>query len=281
MTKIKIVTDSTVQLTDKEINDLNITIVPLTAMIDNTIYIDGVSITKEEFLTKMNASETLPKTSQPAIGNFIDVYNELGADGSEILSLHLTEGLSGTVQAAHQAAGMTTSKVTVIDSKFIDRALAFQVIAAANLALNGASMEEILSKLTTIRSKSALYICVVNLENLIKGGRIGKTLGRISTFLNMKIMLGMKDGELYPATKGRGMKPMFKYVDHLIEEMQQAKSVVSIGISHIGGLEAIQEAVIDKLKEHFPNAQFLVEYASPSIMTHAGPGAFAIMYEVE
>lgn len=281
MAKIKIVTDSTVQLTDKEISDLNITIVPLTAMIDNTIYIDGVSITKEEFLTKMNASETLPKTSQPAIGNFVDIYNELGADGSQILSLHLTEGLSGTVQAAHQAAQMTTTEVTVIDSKFIDRALAFQVIAAANLAMNGATMDEILSKLTTIRSKSALYICVVNLENLIKGGRIGKTLGRISTFLNMKIMLGMKDGELYPATKGRGMKPMFKYVDHLIEEMQQAKNVVSIGISHIGGLEAIQEAVIDKLKAHFPNAQFLVDYASPSIMTHAGPGAFAIMYEVE
>lgn len=277
MSTIKIVTDSTIQLSKAEIEKYQITVVPLNAMIDSVIYVDEETITKEEFLEKMTASEELPKTSQPAIGSFVDTYRELTADGSEVLSIHVTEKLSGTVQAAHQAANLTNGKVTVIDSEFIDRAMAFQVIEAAKMAQAGASVTDILTKLEAIRQKTDLYICVVNLDNLIKGGRIGHTMGKISNFLNIKLMLRLTPNGLEPDTKGRGMRAMQKRVNQLIEDMKKTAGIKAIGVTHIR-LTPFTEELIAQLKQHFPTAELFVEYASPSIMTHAGKDAFSVMY---
>ncbi|TFJ40182.1 fatty acid-binding protein DegV [Carnobacterium divergens] len=278
MKNIKIVTDSTVQLSKEEIETYNITVVPLSAMIDSVVYIDGETITKSEFLEKMNESPTLPKTSQPPIGRFVDTYNELGEDGSQVLSIHLTEHLSGTVQAAHQASYLSHTDVTVVDCQFIDRAMAFQVLAAAKLAQEGATMETILEKIEAIKHKTVLYICVVNLENLIKGGRISPTVGKISSFLNMKLLLRLTDTGLEPDTKGRGMRSIQKRMDKLIDEMKQTAGIKAIGITHIG-LTPFTVSLIESLKLHFPDANYSINYASPSIMTHAGQDAFSIMYE--
>ncbi|MGX7417749.1 DegV family protein [Carnobacterium gallinarum] len=277
MSNIKIVTDSTVQLSKAEIEKYQITVVPLNAMIDSVVYVDEETITKEEFLEKMNASTELPKTSQPAIGSFVDAYQKLSADGSQVLSIHVTEKLSGTVQAAHQASNLTKGKITVIDSKFIDRAMAFQVIAAAKMAQAGADLAEILAKLDTIRNKTDLYICVVNLDNLIKGGRIGHTMGKISNFLNIKLMLRLTPNGLEPDTKGRGMRSMQKRVDKMIEDMKKTAGIKAIGITHIG-LTPFNEEIVANFKKNFPGAEFFIAYASPSIMTHAGRDAFSIMY---
>lgn len=277
MKNIKIVTDSTVQLSKEEIEKYDITIVPLTAMIDSTVYIDEKTITKEEFLEKMNAATELPKTSQPAIGSFVDTYRDLTADGSDVLSIHVTEVLSGTVQAAHQASNLIKENVTVIDSKFIDRAMAFQVIAAAKMAQKGHSIAEISEKLDAIRSKTDLFICVVHLDNLIKGGRIGHTMGKISNFLNIKLMLRLTKDGLEPDTKGRGMRSMQKRVDKMIEDMKKTAGIKAIGITHIG-LTPFTEELIANFKQQFPSAEYHIAYASPSIMTHAGKDAFSVMY---
>lgn len=277
MKNIKIVTDSTVQLSKEEIEKYDITIVPLTAMIDSTVYIDEKTITKEEFLEKMNAATELPKTSQPAIGSFVDTYRDLTADGSDVLSIHVTEVLSGTVQAAHQASNLIKGNVTVIDSKFIDRAMAFQVIAAAKMAQKGHSIAEISEKLDAIRSKTDLFICVVHLDNLIKGGRIGHTMGKISNFLNIKLMLRLTKDGLEPDAKGRGMRSMQKRVDKMIEDMKKTAGIKAIGITHIG-LTPFTEELIANFKQQFPSAEYHIAYASPSIMTHAGKDAFSVMY---
>ncbi|MER1685935.1 DegV family EDD domain-containing protein, partial [Enterobacter hormaechei] len=99
MANIKIVTDSSVQLTPEEISQHNITVVPLTNMIDNTVYIDGETMTREDFMDEMEAAQNLPKNSQPAIGTFTDVFDKLTADGSQVLSIHMTETISGTVNS--------------------------------------------------------------------------------------------------------------------------------------------------------------------------------------
>lgn len=87
---------------------------------------DKVEIEQEEFLKRMNQSKELPKSSQPAAGTFVEVYNELGKDGSEIISIHMTGGMSGTVRSAESAASMSEAKVTVLDSKFISKAMSFR-----------------------------------------------------------------------------------------------------------------------------------------------------------
>lgn len=126
---IQIVTDSTVQLTESELAELPITVVPLIVRLGTKEYLnDGVQITNAQFLSHLANDDELPKTSQPSIGQFLEVFDRLGENGDEVLCLNLTHFLSGTVNAARQAAEMTDTKVTVIDTLSIDRGLAFQVI---------------------------------------------------------------------------------------------------------------------------------------------------------
>lgn len=206
MTKIKIVTDSTAGLTPEEVAKYNIHILPLTVEIDGKTY-NATDIEPADFMAKMAASKQLPKSSQPAIGNFVDLFEELTADGSEVLAIHLTEKLSGTVLTAQQAADMVDGKVTVIDSEYIARALAFQVIEAAKMAQAGTNtVEDILTKIASIRAKTKLYICVVTLENLIKGGRVGRMQGIIGSLLNIKLIAKLQDGGLVEEAKIRSKK---------------------------------------------------------------------------
>ncbi len=203
---IKIVTDSSVQLTPEEIEKYQIHIIPLTIMIDGTVYIDGETITREEFMTKMAQASALPKTSQPAIGTFLELFDDLTKDGSEVLALHMLEAISGTVNSARQAAELSQGKVTVWDSDFTDRALSFQVIEAAKMAQAGADMDAILAKMAEVRDHTRLVMGVSNLDNLVKGGRISKVSGLLSSLLNIKVILQVKDGQLTALQKGRGMK---------------------------------------------------------------------------
>lgn len=206
MTKIKIVTDSTAGLTPEEVAKYDIHILPLTVEIDGQTY-DATDIEPADFMAKMAASKQLPKSSQPAIGNIVALFEELTADGSEVLAIHLTEKLSGTVLTAQQAADMVDGKVTVIDSDYIARGLAFQVVEAAKMAQAGtASVDEILTKISKIRAKTKLYICVVTLENLIKGGRVGKMQGIIGSLLNIKLIAKLTDGALVEEAKIRSSK---------------------------------------------------------------------------
>lgn len=274
---IKILTDSTVQLSQEEIDTYGITIVPLTAMLQNTLYYDNETISKAEFLQKMKESPTLPKTSQPSVGQYVNLYNQLGQDGSEILSIHVAGYLSGTYSAAVQASHITKSTVTVRDSGTVDRAMSYQVLTAAKMAQDGAAMEDILTALDDVKSTVPLYVGIVDLENLIKGGRIGKTLGRITSALNVKIMLEVTDTSLEPITKGRGLKALAKKVDSIMEEMKQQESISQIGISHVGLTDFTEEIIAD-FKKAFPETHFHIAYTSPTLMTHAGSGAFAITY---
>lgn len=278
MTKFKIVTDSTVELSNEEIKQYSITIVPLSSMIANILYYDGVTITKAEFLEKMKKSHELPKSSQPAMGTFLDTYNELTADGSAVLSIHVAETLSGTVNSAHQAANLTHGKVTVIDSEFCARAMAFQVLEAAKCAEAGLSIEETLQRLEEIKKRTLLYITVVDLENMIKGGRIGKTMGRVTSWLNIKANLQMIDGVLTPDMKGRGTKSIVKRYEEIIAELKKNHvEMEAIGVTH-AGLSDYSDQIIRMLQEAFPEAQFFISYASASVMTHAGPDAISVQF---
>ena len=120
MANIKIVTDSSVQLTPAEIKENNITIVPLTIEINGQTFVDGETITREELVEELKKGNK-PKTSQPAVGSFVDVFDRLGEDGSQVVAILLSDVLSGTYQTAVSAAEMSSTDVTVINSKSTDR----------------------------------------------------------------------------------------------------------------------------------------------------------------
>lgn len=276
MTNIKIVTDSSCIIDPERLKEIDIHTISLSIMIDGTIYADQNELDKKEFMDMMEKSPALPKTSQPPIGEFVHLYDELGKDGSEIISIHLTEKLSGTVNTARQAAQMSQSNVTVIDSDYIDQALGFQVYEAAKLAQKGATVDQVVAHVEKVKSKTQLYIGVATLDNLVKGGRIGKLVGVVSGFLNMKILCQLNNGELEIVSKGRGNKTFTKWAKEL------EKNLANYSLNYLGISEADGKSLAEELKSILSPAladfSIPIIHTTPLVATHTGKGAFAVMF---
>ncbi len=277
MTKIKIVTDSSVTIEPEVAKELDITIVPLSVMVDGVVYSDA-DLEEGEFLRLMQSSRNLPKTSQPPVGVFADVFEQLAEDGVQIISIHMSHALSGTVEAARQGATLANADVTVVDSSFTDQAMKFQVTEAAKLAKEGASLEEILAKIEEVKEKTELYIGLSTLENLVKGGRIGRVSGLISSLLNIRVIMQMKDHQLEPIVKGRGAKTFKKWLDDLTASLQN-KQVAEIGISYAGSPELALE-MKESLQPYVKKPISVLETGS-IIQTHTGENAWAVLIRYE
>lgn len=273
MTKIKIVTDSSITIEPELAKDLNITIVPLTVMIDGVVYSDS-NLKEGEFLQLMKSSKNLPKTSQPPVGVFAEVFEDLSAEDAQIISIHMSHALSGTVEAARQGATLAKADVTVVDSSFTDQAMKFQVVEAAKMAKAGATLEEILEKLEEVKAKTELYIGVSTLENLVKGGRIGRVTGLISSLLNIRVVMQMTNHTLTPIVKGRGAKTFKKWLDDLKESLKE-KEIEEIGISYAGGPEFANQ-MKEELQEFVEKPIPVLETGS-IIQTHTGENAWAAL----
>ena len=274
---VKIVTDSSNTMERALAEELGITIVPLTTMVDGVVYSDG-DLKEGQFLELMRSSKALPKTSQPPVGLFAEVFSELASDGSQIIAIHLSHALSGTVEAARQGAALSGADVTVIDSTFTDQATKFQVVAAARLAQAGASKEDILAAIEDIQKKTELYIGVSTLENLVKGGRIGRVTGLLSSLLNIRVIMTMKNHQLEPMTKGRGNKTFKKWLDEFVVGLQ-GKHVAEIGISYAGSPAYAQE-MKERLQPLVSEPISVLETSS-IIQTHTGEDAWAILVRYE
>ncbi|MEZ7551283.1 DegV family protein [Streptococcus sp. 20925_1_22] len=277
MTKIKIITDSSVTIEPEVAKELDITIVPLSVMVDGVVYSDA-DLEEGEFLRLMQSSRNLPKTSQPPVGVFADVFERLAEDGAQIISIHMSHALSGTVEAARQGATLANADVTVVDSSFTDQAMKFQVTEAAKLAKEGASLEEILTRIEEVKEKTELYIGLSTLENLVKGGRIGRVSGLISSLLNIRVIMQMKDHQLEPIVKGRGAKTFKKWLDDLTASLQ-IKQVAEIGISYAGSPELALE-MKESLQPYVKNPISVLETGS-IIQTHTGENAWAVLIRYE
>ena len=274
MTKIKIVTDSSVTIETELVNQLGITVVPLSVMIDNVVYSDADLKEEGTFLHLMQESKNLPKTSQPPVGVFAEIFEDLSKDGSKILAIHMSHALSGTVEAARQGASLSTADVTVIDSSFTDQALKFQVVEAARLAQEGKDIDEILSQVEEIKNNTELYIGVSTLENLVKGGRIGRVTGLLSSLLNIRVVMQMKNDELQPIVKGRGAKTFKKWLDEFTSSLA-GRSVTEIGISYSGNSEWAKE-MKESLQAYVEKPISVLETGS-IIQTHTGENAWAVL----
>ena len=279
MSKIKIVTDSSITIEPDLVEALDITVVPLTVMVDGIVYSDNDLKEDGKFLSLMRNSKSLPKTSQPPVGLFAETYEKLIKEGAEqIVAIHITHSLSGTLEASRQGANIAGADVTVLDSAFTDQAMKFQVIAAAKLAQKGSSLEEILARVEEGTKKTELFIGVSTLENLVKGGRIGRVTGLISSLLNIRVVMELKNHALNPIAKGRGNKTFNKWLDNLIATIKDRK-IAEIGISYAGTSD-FANGLKDKLQAYVEKDIAVLETGS-IIQTHTGEGAFAVMVHYE
>ncbi len=278
--RIHIVTDSTCDLTKEEVAQHGIHIVPLTIQIDGQTYTDGVDLEPQSFLGLMKNAKNLPKSSQPAPGKFKELYDELGKDGDQIISIHMTGGMSGTVESARQAAQMTDADVTVIDSRFIAIGLAIQLREAIRMRDEGATVEDIVARLEKVRDNTHLYVIVDTLENLIKGGRIGKGTGFIGSLLNIKVIANLEGGVYNPVSKVRSHKQVVNFLFKQFQSDTAGKTVKAVGISHADGLVTMGNPLKALIEETGFN-DVEIAFTSPIISTHTGPGAIGFIYFAE
>lgn len=280
MNKVKIVTDSTVDLQDEILKKYDIIAVPLSIHIDGETYLDRIDITPVEFMKKMKESEELPKSSQPPAGAFLELYDRLADEGYDVISIHMTGGMSGTVQSAESAASMAKGNVKVIDSRFISKALAFQVVEAAKMAENGSSIEEICLVLNDIRSKTKLFVVVDTLENLVKGGRLGRGKAFLGSLLNIKPIASLEDGVYTPVAKVRSHTQIVKHLAKQFAEDAKGKTIKNVGLVHAEGFE-LASKLKEAIEELTGYSNILIEDTTPIISTHTGAGAIGFMYHLE
>ena len=272
---LKLLTDSSIQLTAEEIEKYHITIVPLSVEVDGKSYVDGEDISRQELVEHLRQGN-IPKTSQPAMGRFVEAYNELGKDGSEVLAIMMSDVLSGTYETAKTAATMTDTKVTVINSKSTDRGLAFQVLAAAKDIQAGKSLEEIIAHCQDIHKRTTIDVLIDNLDCLVAGGRVSRMAGMLTKLINLKIIVRLRDNSLDVYSKGRSRKLFLKHAKE-IAERHLNNPIKALGLSNVGTDADFLQKLNDLTLPADATFSGLRELTSPVIMTHTGLNAVGVI----
>lgn len=274
-TSIQIVTDSSVQLTSEEVEKYDIHIVPLSVEIEGKNYVDGENITRQELIDNLRAGK-YPKTSQPPLGKFVELYDKLGSDGSEVLAITISDVLSGTFNTAQTAAEMSSAQVTVINSKSTDRGLAFQVLAAAKDVAAGKTISEIKQHCSDIYKRTRINVLIDNLDCLVKGGRISRFAGAVTKLINLKVVVQLNNKSLDVVSKGRSRKTFLKFCQQVADAHQDNK-ILDLSLSHVGVDQEFLERLKNIILPSDSQANYLKRLTSPIIMTHTGLNAVGII----
>jgi DegV family protein with EDD domain len=204
LNSVAIVTDSTADLPPELTRSRAITVVPLTLNFDGQSLLDGVDIRPDEFYRLLHGVTTHPTTSQPSPGRFAEIYKSLLADHDAVVSIHISQKLSGTYESARQAAGMTDpQRVRVIDSELVSMSLGLITLAASSLAADGSDAGAIEARVIDMRSSIQTYFSVATLEFLRRGGRIGRASALLGSVLQVKPVLCIRDGLVTPLERVR------------------------------------------------------------------------------
>jgi uncharacterized protein len=271
---IRIVTDSSCDLPAEMAAFHDIEIVPLKVAFGSDVYRDGVDLSSSSFYEKLHDSKGLPKTSQPSPSDFEERYSEMleRGDCSQILSIHLSSKLSGTINSA--STGATGMKVACFDSGTVSLGLGMMAIAASEMAREGVSLEKIKSRLEEMKKDQGLIFTLGSIEYLIKGGRVGRARGYLGRFLGLKPILSLQDEEVKPVGRVRSEG---KALEKIISLLPVNGRGYRWAIGHANyplQLEMIREI----LRERFNAHDVLTGEIGPTVGTHAGPGAWGIFF---
>jgi len=271
--KVAIVTDSTADLPAQLAKSRGITIVPLTLNFEGRSLLDGVDIRPSEFYRKLPNATTHPTTSQPAPGRFAEAYAELLNDHDAIVSIHISEKLSGTFASAVQGADMTDPKrVHVIDSQLASMSLGLLTLAASEIVGQGATAEAVVAKVNDMREHVQTYFSVATLEFLRRGGRIGRASALLGSVLQVKPVLCIRDGLVTPLERVRTFDRALHRVVELAREVDRGQGLCVI-VGHADA-EADAERVARELE---PVAETLmIQPLGPVVGAHAGPGVVGV-----
>ena len=280
--KIGIVTDSTADLDQKMIDQYEIEVVPLSVNFSNKVYTDGVDLSAEDFFAKLNEIDELPKTSQPSLKAFENKYNEMKNKYDKILSIHVSDGLSGTYKTATKAASKINEiEIKTFDSASISLGLGFLVLLAAKLTKNLNSLDEIITKLEKAKENLLLYFTVDDMEYMEKGGRIGKAKAMLGSILNINpiISISTKTGKVLPLDKTRGKKRTTKKMLELALEKLGDSNKAWLGFAHgdrFNDMESFKKKLFNNIEENLKlDFETFTTRISPTLGCHVGPSVYA------
>lgn len=280
MTKIRVVTDSTADIPAELRKALDIEMVPLKVHFGGETYLDAVTIQAEQFYEKLAQAKAMPTTSQPSPLDFANVYRRLArAEGDvRIVSIHLSSAFSGTYQSAVLAKSLMeeSADITVVDSKSATFGIGVLVVAAAEAAREGRSLEEILELIGRLRREMSIFFLVDTLEYLHKGGRIGKAAAVFGSLLNIKPILSVdEDGEVASVDKVRGQKRAMARIVELLKE-RYGDGPLKATVAHAHAPENAEQ-LSALIREHFRAESLSYTSIGPVIGTHVGGGTVGVI----
>jgi len=278
MASVVLVTDSTADIPREWRERLGIVMVPLKVNFGPDSYLDNIDLLPAEFYQKLTQSSVLPTTSQPSPADFFEVFKQLSSEGKSIVSVHLSSALSGTYQSAMIARSMLEGEgdITVIDSKSACYGYGMIVVAAAEMAARGESVEAILEEVQRMRREMRLYFVVATLEYLQKGGRIGKAAAMVGSLLNIKPILTIDDeGGISPVDKVRGQKRALSRIAEMLEQ-DVGNQPVHLGIALTPGFDDQAKEMSALLRSRLNTMSYSESDIGPVIGSHAGPGTVGV-----
>ncbi|MDE3074268.1 MAG: DegV family protein [Chloroflexota bacterium] len=270
--KVAIVTDSTSDLPPERTRELGIAVVPLTVHIDGHSFFDGTELTPEQFYQKLSGARAIPTTSQPSAGQFHAAYEALEAD--EIISIHISAKLSGTINSARIAADQLPAKrIRVFDSQSVSMALGYVVQTAAEAAASGEGLEAICESVQASIRQTGFLAVLETLHHAQKSGRIGFAQALLGSMLQVKPIIGIANGEVVPVDRPRTMR---KAVDRLIDLTVRDAPFHHLAVPHAGNEELARD-IAERLRLVHPGPIDVLATGAV-VGTHCGPGAVACCY---
>ncbi|MDM5332425.1 DegV family protein [Ureibacillus composti] len=273
---IAVVTDSTAYLTPEERTRYNIRMIPLSVNLEDGSYEEEVEITASEFYDKVRGAKTFPKTTQPPVGKFVQLFEELAKDYDEVISIHLSSGISGTYQGAVQAGDMVEGiKVHTFDSEISCAPQGYYAVKAAQMAQEGASAQEILAELEEMKKSMDAYFIVDDLSHLQRGGRLSSAAALVGGLLQVKPILNFENKVIVPFEKIRTKKKALRRVEELLAKEAAKYDQLQATIIH-ANCESEAREWMAQLSSAYPNVHFNISYFGPVIGTHLGEGALGL-----
>jgi DegV family protein with EDD domain len=272
---VRVVTDSTADLPRHLVEELDITVVPLTVVFGDNAYRDGVDLSTEEFFERLTHSDDLPTTSQPPIGAFQEAYTKLAKETNEIVSIHITSKASGTYESALKARETVTDgpRIELVDSLSTSMGLGFMVLAAARAAKAGASLDEVVSLARGMVPRVHAYVVLETLEFLRRGGRIGRAAAFLGSVLDVKPILALRDGVIHPIARVRTRK---RAVDKMLEVALGHPDITDVAVLH-GTTADDAQALAKRVSDKLPGVPVHLGFIGPVIGVHGGPGILGIV----
>jgi len=272
---VRIVTDSTSDMSPKLARELGVSVVPLSVIFGDESYKEGTEIGHDLFYDKLVRSKVLPTTSAPSPGDFMQAYEPILSDGADIVSIHISGKLSATCNNARQAAEQLADrggKIEVIDSQLVSRGVSFLVCAAAKAAVGGAEADEIKTMVEAMIPRVRIIVVLDTLEYVRRGGRIGRARAFLGNMLRIKPLLYLRDGEVHPGERVRTKSHAHKRIFEIVTSYPRiVEAAVAYSTNPQDGEELCQ-----RLREALPGVSINMTRLGPVLGVHTGPGVLGV-----